>query len=413
VLDGQTFTTTTTLGDATYDVSYAPIKEHGKVIGALGIATDMTSRRKAEQALTESEVRFKSTFEQSAVGMVHATLGGHVILANHALHRMLRTTEEDLAGTDIRTLIHEYDLPETLEGVRGLLDGVRDQYTADLRLLRRDGGFIWADATVSVVQDTDEHPSYLTIVVEDQTERRAADEKLRQAQKMEAVGQLTGGVAHDFNNLLTVVLGGLEITLEEGGSVESHRDALEQAVAAAQRGASLTQRLLSFSRRQTLAPEIVDVGGLLAGMHDLLVRTLGEAVDVRIDVAANVGSCRADQAQMESSILNLALNARDAMTDGGPLTLEARRVRVPAPDDGERKVYVRVTVRDEGGGIPPDIVERVFEPFFTTKDVGRGSGLGLSMVYGFAQQSGGFVSVESEWGKGTAVHVHLPAASDA
>ncbi len=413
VLDGKTFTTTTTLGDATYDVSYAPIMEHGKIIGGLGIATDVTLRQKAELALTEAEVRFKSTFEQAAVGMVHATLDGRVILANRALHEMLRTGGEDLSGTDIRTRIYEHDLPETQEGIRALLDGVRSQYTADLRLLRGDGGFIWADATVSVVQDADGNPSYLTIVVEDQTERRAADEKLRQAQKMEAVGQLTGGVAHDFNNLLTVIMGSLEITLEEGGSVEGHREALEQAVTATQRGAALTQRLLSFSRRQTLEPETVDVGALLTGMHGLLVRTLGEAVEVHIDVDADLGSCRADQGQLESSILNLALNARDAMPDGGTLNLEAGSVRVSAPDDDEPKVYVRITVRDEGGGIPPDILERVFEPFFTTKDVGKGSGLGLSMVYGFAQQSGGFVSVDSEWGNGTAVHVHLPATSDA
>jgi signal transduction histidine kinase len=208
-------------------------------------------------------------------------------------------------------------------------------------------------------------------------------------------------------------MGSLEITLEEGGSVEGHREALEQAVTATQRGAALTQRLLSFSRRQTLEPETVDVGALLTGMHGLPVRTLGEAVEVHIDVAADLGSCRADQGQLESSILNLALNARDAMPDGGTLNLEAGSVRVSAPDDDEPKTYVRITVRDEGGGIPPDILERVFEPFFTTKDVGKGSGLGLSMVYGFAQQSGGFVSVDSEWGNGTAVHVHLPATSDA
>jgi PAS domain S-box-containing protein len=414
VLAGKTFTTTTTLGDATYDVSYAPIREHGRVIGALGIATDVTLRWKAEQALTESEMRFKSTFEQAVVGMAHATLEGQVILTNHALHEMLGSGEENLAGADIRTLIHANDLPEALEGVRQLLDGARDQYTADLRLLRRDGRVIWANGTVSVVHDTEGNPSYLTIVVEDQTERRASDEKLRQAQKMEAVGQLTGGVAHDFNNLLTVVMGSLEIALEEGGSVESHREVLQQAVAAAQRGASLTQRLLSFSRRQTLAPETVDVEELLAGMQHLLVRTLGESVKVHVDAAPDVGSCRMDRAQMETSILNLALNARDAMPEGGRCSLEARRVhRSPPTDDAAPGHFLRITVRDEGGGIPPELVDRVFEPFFTTKDVGKGSGLGLSMVYGFAQQSGGFVSVESEWGSGTAVHVHLPVTSDA
>jgi signal transduction histidine kinase len=251
------------------------------------------------------------------------------------------------------------------------------------------------------------------------TGRERAEEQLRQAQKMEAVGRLTGGVAHDFNNLLTVVLGNLNLVKRrlDPGTEERVRRGIEGAIEGAQRAASLTARLLAFSRQQPLAPESVDVNRLVAGMSDLLRRTLGEDVAVETVLAGGLWRAHADPNQLESALLNLAVNARDAMPGGGKLTIETANTYLDeAYAAGREEVkagqYVAVWVSDTGSGMPPEIVGRAFEPFFTTKPVGKGTGLGLSQVYGFAKQSGGHVAIYSEPGHGTTVKLYLPRLRD-
>jgi signal transduction histidine kinase/ActR/RegA family two-component response regulator len=248
--------------------------------------------------------------------------------------------------------------------------------------------------------------------IQDITEMKQAEERLRQAQKMEAVGQLTGGVAHDFNNLLAVIMGNAEILQDRVG--EDDRSA-RAVLRAATRGAELTQRLLAFSRRQPLRPRTVDLDGLVAGMSDLLARTLGETIEVDIVPGCDVRPATADAGQVESALLNLAINAQHAMPSGGKLIIETTNVEFDAeyaatnlevsPGD-----YVLLAVSDTGTGMAPEVLEHAFEPFFTTKDVGEGSGLGLSMVYGFAKQSGGHVTIYSEQGRGTTVKLYLPQA---
>jgi len=240
--------------------------------------------------------------------------------------------------------------------------------------------------------------------------------RLRQAQKMEAVGQLTGGVAHDFNNLLTVILGNAEYVargLPAGSEIRQMVEMIEQA---AERGAELTRSLLAFARRQPLEPRTVDVGRQLRGMEALLARTLGEHVAVRFVLHDETWAATVDPAQLESAVLNLALNARDAMPDGGALTVEAVNARLDAAyARGDAEIlpgdYVMVAVSDTGTGMPPEVAARAFEPFFTTKEVGKGSGLGLSMVYGFVKQSGGHARIYSEAGHGTTVKLYLPRAA--
>jgi PAS domain S-box-containing protein len=241
------------------------------------------------------------------------------------------------------------------------------------------------------------------------------EEKLRQAQKMEAIGQLTGGIAHDFNNMLQGIIGALDVIkrLHATGRLDSIPRFIDMGMSSAQRAAAMTHRLLAFSRQQPLAPQRVDLNELVASMRDLVRRTVGESiqVDVRLDPE---GWCtRCDPNQLESAILNLAINARDAMPQGGRLTLSTEGIVLPATELGPNDAlatgdYVRVTVADTGSGMPPEVAGRAFDPFFTTKPIGQGTGLGLSMVYGFARQSGGYAAIESRAGEGTMVSVILP-----
>jgi PAS domain S-box-containing protein len=403
-------------GDIAFDIVYTPVVEGARVVGVTGVATDVSLRVAAERAGQESRLRFQSTFEQAAVGLLHADLTGNVVLANRAACSMLGRTEEELVGRPVVSLHAEDDQVAVAGVFRDLVSGPGTVKPADARILGGESGPVWVMETVSLVRDEAGAPHFYIVVLEDLTERRITEEQLRQAQKMETVGQLTGGIAHDFNNLLTVVMAGVELAMEDFVDPVERRDALNEALTATERGASLVQRLLAFSRRQPLHPTSVDPAALLMGMEDLLRRTLGETNVLRIETAPDVGLCVADPAQLESAILNLCINARDAMPNGGTLDLRAVRVAVPESENQERRVpaglYVRITVTDEGVGIDPTVLPRVFEPFFTTKPVGKGSGLGLSMVYGFTRQSEGFVEIESTPGQGTSVHLHFPATAD-
>jgi CheY-like chemotaxis protein len=232
---------------------------------------------------------------------------------------------------------------------------------------------------------------------------------------MEAVGQLTGGLAHDFNNLLMVTIGNLDLLADDLRDFPKQRSLAETALAGALRGAELTRQLLAFSRRQTLQPKVVQINDFISGMTKLLQRTLGETIEVRMNLAADLWSANVDPSQVESALMNLAVNARDAMPSGGRLTIETTNKHLdedyvalnPEAVPGD---YVMLAVSDTGSGIPREILERVFEPFFTTKETGKGTGLGLSMVYGFIKQSGGHIKIYSEVDVGTSVRLYLPRA---
>jgi signal transduction histidine kinase len=250
-------------------------------------------------------------------------------------------------------------------------------------------------------------------VAEEVKERRQIEDALRQAQKMEAIGQLTGGIAHDFNNLLTVIMGNIETMQRRLPADHEFHRLIAAALRGAFRGAELTQRLLVFARRQPLAPEVVSPNKLVAGMSDLLRRALGEAVAIETVLAGGLWNIFADANQLENALINLAVNARDAMPDGGKLTIESANCYL---DDAYCSMhadlspgqYVGMFVTDSGSGMPEDVIKKAFEPFFTTKGIGQGTGLGLSQVYGFVKQSGGHVKIYSEAGQGTCVKLYLP-----
>ena len=279
---------------------------------------------------------------------------------------------------------------------------------------RKDGTTY--DVEVRLQLSRAENPPVFVAIIQDITERLAVEEQLRQAQKMEAVGQLTGGIAHDFNNLLAIVLGNLEVAEERIKADSSIGELLRSARRAVERGALLTQRLLAFSRKQKLNPRVIDLNTIVSSMAELLQRTLGEGVFVETDCQPGLWPCEVDPAQLENALLNLAINARDAMPNGGKLIIETANAELTdeyaaAQADVTLGDYVVISVGDTGAGISQADLKHVFEPFFSTKEPGKGTGLGLSMVYGFVKQSGGHVTIYSEVGKGSTVRLYLPRTS--
>ncbi len=372
------------------------------------------SREELETQVAERTADRNRLWQLSTDIMLLARIDGTVTAVNPAWTAVLGWTEQEAVGRPIFDFVHPDDLESTAGGVRSLVAGATS-YRLDSRYRRRDGSYRWIAWTAvpggglinAVGRDT-------TAEKEQAEALRQTEEQLRQAQKMEAVGQLTGGLAHDFNNLLTGIMGSLELVqnrVEQGRTKEVDRY-IKAAQGAAKRAAALTHRLLAFSRRQTLDPKPTDVNRLVADMEELVRRTMGPAITVEIVGAAGLWNTLVDQNQLENALLNLCLNARDAMPDGGRLTVETANRSLDADAARERDLspgqYVLLCVSDTGAGINPDVMARVFDPFFTTKPIGLGTGLGLSMIYGFARQSSGQIRLHSKPGQGTKACLYLP-----
>nr|WP_321984247.1 ATP-binding protein [uncultured Lichenicoccus sp.] len=303
--------------------------------------------------------------------------------------------------------------------VAGAFDKAVRSGTLELacRITRSDRAVRWIDVRGRVEYAPGDEPVRMAGIVMDTTDRRRTEDALHQAQKMEAIGQLTGGVAHDFNNLLTVIVGGLDMMIRRPERTDRVVRLAEAAMTAARRGEQLTQQLLAFSRRQMSRPETLNPNRLLLEFRALAQRAVGESIELRVDLDPAVDPVRVDPAQFESAVLNLIVNARDAMPSGGTIRLACRSVHLATEAVAERGIapgpYVLVCVSDTGTGLEPETLKRVFEPFFTTKEVGRGSGLGLSQVYGFMRSVGGDVIIDSMPGQGTSVGLYFPRSEDA
>jgi signal transduction histidine kinase/ActR/RegA family two-component response regulator len=309
--------------------------------------------------------------------------------------------------------------PDDRATVRAIQEQVRpgiNPQPMEYRIIRPDGTVRQIYRESEVVRDEAGDPLYVNSTIQDITERRQTEEQLRQAQKMEAIGNLTGGMAHDFNNLLGIIIGNLDLLRDRQGGDPDADQLSREALDAALRGAELIRRLLAFARRQPLQPQRTDINKLVTEITKLLDRTLGEEVGIALDLDDTLWPTAVDPAQLESSLANLATNARDAMPNGGELTITTGNRQLDEDYASQHAEvtpgdYAMIEVSDSGGGMPPEVRARVFEPFFTTKAPGKGTGLGLSMVYGFIKQSGGHINIYSEVGVGTTVRLYLPRAA--
>ena len=432
-----------------HDITVTPVG--GPSSGCLIFVADVTMVTKRERYLRDRQnARYDAVVENAPDVIMTVDEDGVIQLANPAAAAQFGYSLEELAGRQATGL---FSTPEVwLETCRAAVEGVSFRQPRELVGLRKDGTSTYLEASASRWESGSR--AFVTAILRDINERRAidtalrkreneartaavaltelnqtleqrveertaqlmeAEEALRQSQKMEAIGQLTGGIAHDFNNLLQGITGSLDLVKKR--AVQGRFSEIERfitgAMASANRAAALTHRLLAFSRRQPLDPRAVEVNPLLASMEDLLRRTLGENITLEMATASGLWLTKCDPNQLENAVLNLVINARDAMPDGGKLTVRTANAELDAGyaakhqeiDAGE---YVCIGVSDTGGGMSAATIARAFEPFFTTKPIGRGTGLGLSMIYGFAKQSGGSAQIQSRVGSGTTVHLYLP-----
>jgi PAS domain S-box-containing protein len=408
----------------------------GALTGTVTVLMDVSARKRAEQAaqqmsdtleqrveevrqemsaaferLHESEHRFRLLVQgvaDYAIFMLDPS--GHVTNWNSGAQRIKGYSADEIIGQHFSRFYGEDDraagVPyRALETARST-----GKYEGEGWRFRKDGTAFWASVVIDAIHDDDGTLIGFAKVTRDLTEKRAADERLRQAQKMEAIGQLTGGVAHDFNNLLTAIIGNLELLVTAMPTQERAQRYAAAALRAASRGSRLTEHLLAFSRRQELRPEIVSINRLLNDIVMLCQRTVGDGIELALRLQDDLWTCGIDVAQFGAAVLNLLGNARDAMNGVGQITIATENVATVATDssDLEPGDYVSLAVSDTGVGMSATVLSRAFEPFYTTKEVGKGTGLGLSQVYGFTKQSGGIARIESRAGVGTTVRLYLP-----
>jgi PAS domain S-box-containing protein len=398
------------------EISLSPLPT-GDGILVTSIIRDMTERKRMEERLRESEERFRSAFEDTSIGMALQALDGCYLRVNRALCELLGYSEQELLGLTFQAITHPDDLPADLEYTRQILAGTRRSYQVEKRYYHQRGHLVWTLVGVSLVRGPAGLPLYFVVYVQDITERRALEAELRQAHKMEAVGRLAGGIAHDFNNLLAVIQGRSELLLYRLGADDPLRRHTELIKETAVRASRLTRQLLAFSRKELLQPKVLDLSAVVAGLEPMLRRLIREDIAL-VTVADPARGCvRADPGQLEQVILNLVVNARDAMPEGGRLTIETATVeldeRFVRDHPGSRPgVYARLVVADTGVGMDAETQRHLFEPFFTTKGPGQGTGLGLTTVYAIVKQHAGYVTVESAPGRGARFVIYLPRVEE-
>jgi PAS domain S-box-containing protein len=398
--------------------------QDGELLGFAKVTRDITEQQEADWNLLESEQRYRRLIEAVVdYAIFQLDPAGHISTWNTGAERIKGYTRDEIVGQHFSRFYTDEDRQAGVPQKALQQAAKMGRFEAEGQRVRKDGSKFWASVVIDPIRDETGQLVGFAKVTRDITERVEAQRKLKEtqdqlatSQKLEAIGQLSGGIAHDFNNLLMIVIGNLETAqrhLRQGTAGTNLQRVLSNATRGAQRAAALTSRLLAFSRRQALDPKPLNVNAFLTGVVEFLQRSLGEQVEIEAVGGAGLWQIEVDVNQLESTLVNLAINARDAMPNGGKLTIEAANVHVddqyvhsnPEMTSGQ---YVAICVTDTGVGMSPDTLNHAFEPFFTTKELGQGTGLGLSQVYGFVKQSGGHVKIYSEAGQGTTVKVYMP-----
>jgi PAS domain S-box-containing protein len=379
-----------------------------EVRGFFAFIRDIHDRKTHENSLA----RFKYAVDQGTEGFALHDEFGNFTYLNSAQLAMYGFDAAEVLGQSWK-LFYSKQQADEIENIHfpKLIDD--GKWRGELVGRKKDGTAFDVEVSLTLLIDTHGAPAGLVCNCQDITQRKIAEQSLRHLHKMDAVGQLTGGVAHDFNNILAVIIGNLDLLRDRTLENSEDFDLVQRAIIAAEKGSSLTNRLLAFSRNQTLQPKLVNISRLVEGMDDFIRRSIGENVEISIELETAIWMCEVDPSELENAILNLALNARDAMPDGGDILIKTKNLPPYGESDkddlGDGQVMLSVT--DTGTGMTDDVQQRLFDPFFTTKDVGAGTGLGLSMVHGFVSQSGGYVEVLSELGEGTTIELYLPRST--
>jgi PAS domain S-box-containing protein len=384
------------------------------------LAAVIAERRTAESALERSRQQHRDIIHYASVGVYQTDPDGKILLANPALARILGYDgPEQLVGRNLADEVY-WDRTQRAELLALYAPLGEEQFGLEVQWKHKDGSPMWVDLHARSVKAVAGRTAYVEGFVYDLTGRKQLEDQFRQAQKMEAVGRLAGGVAHDFNNLLTVIASCTDFILDDQALAEQHRSDLTEVKKATDRATSLTRQLLAFGRTQVLRPSTISLNDRLAELLPMLKRLFETTIDIRIETTADLWAVRADPGQIEQVLLNLAINARDAMPEGGALTFvtENRVVAAERAGSGQEYImtpgdYVLLRVRDSGIGMDEDTQRRIFEPFFTTKQIGKGTGLGLATAYGIVKQSGGYITVRSAPGGGTEFLIYLPRTRDA
>ena len=396
------------------DLSVGETRLDGRPV-FVGVIRDITEAKRAEQALKDSEARLRGVIETAVDGVIIMDANGVVQTFNRACERLFGWSASEVEGRNVAMLMPAPDR-EAHDGHLARYRRTRERRIVGLgrevQAQRKDGSSFPCELSVGEMRQGDSVA--FVGILRDLSERKRIEQELLHAHKLDAIGQLTGGIAHDFNNLLTVISGNLEM-LDGLVADPEQRALVAEARETTELGAQLTSRLLGFARRQSLEPRVIDPNELVLDMSDLLRRTLGQSIRISTVLASRLKPVRADPGQLQNALLNLALNGRDAMPRGGELIVETANAELDQADVADLAPgrYVAISVTDSGGGMTPEIKAKAIEPFFTTKGAGGGTGLGLSMVYGFARQSGGGLRIESEPGLGTTVTIYLPQSDEA